>query len=271
VSDPLVSDPLVSAATAPVAAIEGRAISVQLDGRPILVDVDVVVPHGSWTSIIGPNGSGKTTLLRALAGLVTYSGTVTIDGRDATSLSAVERAHRVALVPQLPIIPPGFSVADYVMLGRTPHRSALSSTTVRDTNAVAWAIERMELVRYVDRPVERLSGGERQRCVIARALAQQASIVLLDEPTSALDIGRIGDLLALLDDLRATCELTVVTTMHDLTVAGRGATNVVLLHQGSVAARGTPDDVLHEDLLRRVYGPGVRVIDIAGERIVLPH
>jgi iron complex transport system ATP-binding protein len=261
----------MSVTTPIAAAIEGRSITVRLDDRSVLVDVDLVVPHGSWTSIIGPNGSGKTTLLRALAGLVPYSGSIAIGGTDAAALTPVQRAQRLALVPQLPVIPPGFSVADYVMLGRTPHRGALSSQTVRDRNAVAWAIERMELLRYVDRPVERLSGGERQRCVIARALAQQASIVLLDEPTSALDIGRIGELLHLLDDLRATCELTVVTTMHDLTVAGRGATNVVLLHQGSVAACGTPDDVLEEELLRRVYGPGVRVIDIAGERIVLPH
>jgi iron complex transport system ATP-binding protein len=250
--------------------ISCRNVSVSLGDHLVLDAVDLNVERGSWLSIVGPNGAGKSTLLRFLAGLVTGAGDLHLAGRPAASLARRERAQLVALVPQSPVIPDGMRVIDYVLLGRTPHIRTLGVEGPRDVAAVHDALAHLELLDFAAREVGTLSGGERQRVLIARALAQGSPLVLLDEPTTALDVGHQQQVLELIDDLRREHDLTVVTTMHDLTLAGQYAERLVLLDSGRVMVDGAADEVLTEENLARYYGARVRIIHDGGHPVVLP-
>jgi len=250
--------------------ISTRDVVVELDGARILDGVSVEVADGEWLSIVGPNGAGKSTLLRAMAGLLTASGTVELSGRPIGSMSRRERARCVALVPQVPVIPPGMGVTDYVLLGRTPHMGPLGRESRADLTAVTEALEELDLLGFAERPLDTLSGGERQRVLIARALAQASPVLLLDEPTTALDVGHQQDVLELIDRLRHANRLTVVTTMHDLTLAGQYADRLVLLDEGRVVVAGGADEVLTEENLGKFYGARVRVIREGGALVVVP-
>ena len=252
------------------AGLQVRGVSVRFDGRSILRDVSLDVEPGGWLGIIGPNGAGKSTLLRALAGLVRFEGAVTFGDVALGALRPRVRAQTVALVPQTPLVPPAITVTDYVMLGRTPHIGLLGVERQDDFEAVAEVMELLELTPFAPRLVEPLSGGERQRVLIARALAQQAPLLLLDEPTSALDIGHQQDVLDLVDRLRHHRNLTVVTTMHDLTLAGRYSDRLLLLSNGEVATSGRSSDVLTEEHLSRHYGASVRIIHDEHGLVVVP-
>ncbi|MGB9376891.1 MAG: ABC transporter ATP-binding protein [Mycobacteriales bacterium] len=238
--------------------------------RVILSDIDLHVEQGQWLSIVGPNGAGKTTLLRFIAGLVPGGGELHLAGRPAASLPRRERARLVALVPQSPVIPEATRVLDYVLLGRTPHIGALGGEGPHDLAAVHDALNHLELLEFADRRVETLSGGERQRVLIARALAQGASIVLLDEPTTALDVGHQQQVLELVDRLRREHRLTVVSTMHDLTLAGQYAERLVLIDGGRIVVDGPASEVLTEDNLALYYGARVRIIHDGDRPAVLP-
>jgi iron complex transport system ATP-binding protein len=235
-------------------------VSVRFGRSRVVQHVSTEIAAGEWVAMIGPNGAGKTTLLRAVAGLVSYDGAIRVAGVSTRSLSRREIARRVALVPQIPQLPPAMTVTEYVALGRTPYISYLATESSRDLDAVRRALERLALVELRDRALGSLSGGERQRAVLARALVQEASILLLDEPTSALDIGHQQQALELVDALRRDDELTVVAAMHDLTVAGQYADRVLLLDGGRVVADGDPETVLSEERLSRHYGAAVRVL-----------
>ena len=249
-------------------AIDG--LRVILGGRPVVDGVSLDVPAGQWVALIGPNGAGKTTLLRAIAGLVPHAGGVTLHGSDAAALGRRERAQALAVVPQDPLTPPWMTVAEYVLLGRTPHLGALARESGGDREIAARSLARLDLAGYGDRPLGTLSGGERQRVVVARALAQEASIVLLDEPTAALDVGHQQQALELLDTLRGERELTLVAAMHDLTLAAQYAERMVLLDNGRVVADGPPADVLTEDALARHYAANVRVVEVDDRLAVVP-
>ena len=250
--------------------IELRGGRVVLGDRPVLDGVDLRVDDGEWVTIIGANGAGKSTLLRLLAGLLDGDGELLLDGRPASTLKRRERARLLALVVQSPLIPEGATVADYVLLGRTPHIRPLGVEGPADLAAVHDALARLDLVPFADRLVTTLSGGERQRVLVARALAQGSPVVLLDEPTTALDVGHQQQVLELVDELRHDRHLTVVTTMHDLTLAGQYADRLVLLDRGRVVVDGTAADVLTEDNLARYYGARVRIIDDGDRPVVLP-
>jgi iron complex transport system ATP-binding protein len=252
-------------------AIGCRGVTVTAGDRRLLDDVDLSVTTGEWVAIVGPNGAGKTTLLRVLAGLAAAAGEVVIDDRPAAALSRRDRARVVAMVPQVPLIPEGIRVIDYVLLGRTPHIRPLGVEGVHDLVQVRDALKLLDLADLTDRVVTTLSGGERQRVLLARALAQESPIVLLDEPTTALDVGHQQQVLELIDDLRHERDLTVITTMHDLTLAGQYAERLVLVDRGSVVVDGSPAEVLTEANLSRFYGATVRIIDDdSGRPIVLP-
>ena len=254
-------------------AIVVHRLQVDLDRTPILREVSCAVGSGSWLALLGPNGSGKTTLLRAVAGLIPYRGTVTLDGpaADAGSLRPRERARLIAYVPQTPTLPPDMTVTEYVLLGRTPHLSYLAGPGRADRDAAARAAGLLDVTRFGGRRLATLSGGERQRVVLARALAQEPKILLLDEPTSALDIGHQQNVLDLVDALRRSTGLTVVTTLHDLTAAGQYAHELVLLNQGRVEAAGVATAVLTEDRIAQVYAARVTVrTDAAGNTVVTP-
>ena len=251
-------------------ALRCRAISVAIDGARLLDGVDLVVAEGEWVSVIGPNGAGKTTLLRAIAGLAPAHGAVEVAGRPVRALSTRERSRLVALVPQNPIVPPGMRVSDYVMLGRTPHIPLFGVEGPGDVAVVAAVLDQLELSGLAERHLQTLSGGELQRTLLARALAQAAPMLLLDEPTTALDVGHQQEVLDLVDELRTSRGLTVLSTMHDLTVAGQYADRLVMLAKGQVVAEGGAEDVLTEEHVARYYGARVRVLREPGGIVVLP-
>jgi iron complex transport system ATP-binding protein len=249
--------------------IDVDGLTVTLGGTPALRDASFGVARGEWVVLIGPNGAGKTTALRAICGLCSYDGSIRIDGREARELDRRKLARLAAFVPQLPERPPELTVAEYVLLGRTPHLGYLAAEGAADRGAASRALRRLELTAVAERLLTTLSGGELQRAVLARAVAQEAEILLLDEPTSALDLGRQQQALQLVDALRAD-GLTILSTMHDLTLAGQHADRLVLLDHGAVVADGRPADVLSEERIAALYGARVRLLENDGDVYVLP-
>jgi iron complex transport system ATP-binding protein len=248
-----------------------EAVSVRFGRHEVVRGVTAEVARGEWVALIGPNGAGKTTLLRAIAGLVPASGSIVVGGTPVIRLGRREIARRIALVPQIPAMPPALTVTEYVTLGRTPYISYLATESRRDLEAVEQSLRRLELSELADRLLGSLSGGERQRAVLARALVQDAPVLLLDEPTSALDIGHQQQALELLDSLRADAGLTLVAAMHDLTLAAQYADRVLLMDGGRVVADGDPEAVLSEERLSRHYAASVRVLRDAGGIAVVPR
>ena len=225
---------------------------------------------GEWLCLIGPNGAGKTTLLQAVARQVRHGGRIEVCGQPTGGMSRRKLARLVAYVPQRPQLPPDMTVGDYVLLGRTPHIGYLRVETDADRRISAELIDRLALSAMAGRELRTLSGGELQRLVLARALAQQAPVLLLDEPTSALDLGRRVDALELVDTLRRERSLTVLSAVHDLTLAGQFADRLLLLDGGRVAAGGPPPSVLRDEVLRPHFGPRVEVlITDTGDRAVI--
>ena len=239
--------------------------------RAVVEGFDLAVETGNWIALVGPNGAGKTTVLRSIVGLVDFTGTITVGDTPVAGTGRRELARVVGYVPQRPTLPAGATVTDYVMMGRNPHIASFAMETSADVAIVGDVIDRLELRAYAHRDVGTLSGGEAQRAVLARALAQQAPLLLLDEPTSELDIGRQQHVLELVDELRREAALTVVSTMHDLTLAGLYAERFVLMRGGRIVARGAPDDVLREELIRTCYGADVDVVTSNGRPVVVPR
>lgn len=252
--------------------LEVDAVSVSYDGIDAVSAVSIAIPDGGWLGLIGPNGSGKTSLLRAVAGLVGYAGSIAYGGQQVASAHRRRIARIVAYVPQRPLLPAQMTVREYVLLGRTPHISFFGTESLHDRNVASEVIGRLELEPFAGRALESLSGGEAQRAVLARALAQQAPVLLLDEPTAALDIGHGQKVLELVDELRSERDLTVISSMHDLTLAGQFADRLALLAGGRLLATGGVREVLSERVLARHYGAELRVLeDGSGGVAVLPR
>jgi iron complex transport system ATP-binding protein len=250
--------------------IELRSLTVRFAGTEAVRDVSLEVGAEEWLMLIGPNGAGKTSVLRALCGLLPFGGEALLDGQDVRELGRRELARLIAFVPQNPVTPPELTVAEYALLGRTPHLGYFATEGRRDRQAATRALERLDLLPFADRGLGSLSGGELQRAVLARALAQEAPVLLLDEPTTSLDLGRQQQVLELVDSLRSD-GLTVVSTMHDLTLAGQYADRLVLLDRGAIVAEGEPDEVLSAANLSAYYGATVRVVSDEGGTFVLPR
>ncbi len=252
--------------------LELDRVTVRYDGTVAVREVSVAAAPGEWVGVIGANGAGKSSLLRAVAHLVPHTGEVRIEGEPTARLSRRRRAKLVAYVPQQPELPAGMSVLDYVLLGRTPHIGYFGLESEQDRRHCVELLDHLHLTDLAERFLATLSGGELQRVVLARALAQEAPVLLLDEPTSALDLGRRVDALELVDDLRRTRQLTVLSAMHDLTLAAQFADRLVLVAAGGVVAVGPPAEVLDEDLLSTCFGARVRVLtDDDGGLVVVPH
>jgi iron complex transport system ATP-binding protein len=247
-------------------------VSVSYDGCPVVSDVTTAVAAGEWVALIGPNGAGKSSLLRAVTHLTPHAGTVSIGGDDLAALSWRERARLIAYIPQKPETPAAMTVFDYTLLGRTPHIGRFGVESENDRRICVDVLARLDLLLLADRPLMTLSGGEVQRAALARALAQEAPVLVMDEPTSALDLGRRVEVLELVDDLRIERSLAVLSVMHDVTLAAQFADRVVLLADGSMVASGSPEDVLKPELLTRCFGGQVRVMtDDTGRLIVVPY
>lgn len=240
-----------------------HAIEVSYGRHRVLGPIDLEVGDGEWLGLIGPNGAGKSTMLKTAVGVVEHLGEISLgNGRRRVGLD-------VAWMPQRPNLPEEMTVSEYVLLGRTPHLGYVGTETRHDLESASAAVERLDLGDLAQRPLGTLSGGEAQRAVLARALAQEAPVLLLDEPTANLDIGHAVEVLEVVDSLRLREGLTVITAVHDLTLAGRFAERLVLLSKGKVVADGKPEDVLTEQLLTDHYGAGIRVMpDPEGPTVV---
>ena len=252
--------------------LEASGIHVELGGQAILRNVDVTVRRGEVVGLVGPNGAGKSTLLRVVTGMLRPSaGAVAIEGDALGALARRELAMRVAVVQQLPEAPPTMRVRDLVVLGRHPHLGLLARESRHDFEIVAEAMRRAGCDRFADRELGSLSGGERRRAFIARALAQEATLLLLDEPTSNLDAQAQVEILELVADLAAGGS-GVLLIVHDLTLAAAYCDRVVLLDRGEVVAEGPPSEVVTSEHVQRVYGRGVTVLPhpVSGAPVVIP-
>lgn len=252
--------------------IEVCGVSVRYDGSVAVDGVSVTVGPGEWVGLIGPNGAGKSSLLGAIAATVASEGEVRIMGEDVASLSRRELARTVAVVPQHPTLPESMAVIDYVLLGRTPYLGYLAAESDADIAITEAALWDLGIIHLAERPLGSLSGGERQRCVLARALAQEAPVLVLDEPTSALDIGHRQQVLDLVADLRRTRSIAVLAAMHDLTLAALYADRLVLMVGGAIRQSGTPEAVLTESAIAEFSGARVSVVEgPGGEIVVVPR
>jgi iron complex transport system ATP-binding protein len=252
-------------------SLQFSKVGVSYGERMALGDFSDNVKPGEWLCLIGPNGAGKSSLLRSVAGLVKHSGEIKVDGSPLRMRSPKRRAQLVAYVPQSPVLPDDMSVREYVVLGRNPFISHFGTETKHDWDIVDDVLRRLDLADFAQRTVGTLSGGEKQRVVIARAVAQEAPILLLDEPTSALDIGHQQQALELVDKLRKEHGLTVVSAMHDLTLAGLYSDRLCLIHQGYRVVTGTASEVLRAETLAEFYGVSVRVLhEPDGTVVVVP-
>jgi iron complex transport system ATP-binding protein len=241
--------------------------------RRVLNGLDLAVGGGEMVALLGANGSGKTTLLNVMAGtLQPSSGSVELFGRPLESWSRGEVARSVAVLPQSLELPAGFRVAEVVAMGRTAHGARWFGWTPDDLRSVEDALRDADALDLADRPVTELSGGERQRVLVALALAQEPSLLLLDEPTTHLDVAHAAWLLANVARLRQLRGLTVVMVLHDLFLASAWAPRVVVLHGGRIVADGPPEEALRPDIVRDAYGVAVEtVLTEAGRRLIVPH
>jgi len=259
----------VAVVVAPL-AVEGLVMAY--DGAPVIDGLDLAVPAGSFTVVVGPNGCGKSTLLRAFARTMRpRAGRVLLDGEPITGLRGKEVARRIALLPQSPIAPEAITVGDLVARGRYPHQGLLRQWSAQDARAVEAALAATETVELRDRLVSSLSGGQRQRVWLAMALAQDTELLLLDEPTTFLDIAHQYEMLGLCSRLH-TQGRTLVAVLHDLNQAARFATHLVVMAEGAVVAQGPPSDIITAELVEAVFGLPARIIPdpVTGTPLVVP-
>ncbi|SHG03440.1 iron complex transport system ATP-binding protein [Jatrophihabitans endophyticus] len=254
---------------------ELRAAGLHLgyEGRTVVTDLDLTVPPGRVTAIVGPNGCGKSTLLRGLGRLLRpTSGQVVLDGSDIHSLRTRDVATTLGLLPQHPVAPDGITVAELVGRGRHPHQRWFSPWSGSDDEIVATALRATSTLDVRDRAVDALSGGQRQRVWIAMALAQQTDILLLDEPTTFLDVTHQIEVLDLLADLNRDHGTTIVMVLHDLNLAARYAHHVVLMCEGRVTGGGAPAEVITAAAIRDTFALESLVVadPVSGSPMVVP-
>ncbi|MFD0417380.1 ABC transporter ATP-binding protein [Streptomyces alboflavus] len=241
--------------------LAAKGVSVGYGARTVIDDLDVAIPPGVITTIIGPNGCGKSTLLRTLSRLLKPTkGSVVLDGDDIAKLRTKDVAKKLGLLPQAPVAPEGLTVSDLVARGRHPHQSWLRQWSSDDAAVVERALAMTGVADLADRPVDSLSGGQRQRVWISMTLAQGTDLLLLDEPTTYLDLAHAVDVLDLVDDLHES-GCAVVMVLHDLNLATRYSDNLIVMREGSILAQGHPRDVITADLLEEAFGLRAKVID----------
>ncbi len=243
-------------------------------GKPVLKGVGFAMAEGEFVGVIGPNGSGKTTLLRAIVGVLQpQSGAIFFAKRRIEEIGRRELARHIAVVTQSPEMPPFYTVAEFVLLGRIPHRRHLQLwETKEDLKIAEWAMDLTGVSHLRHRKMGELSGGERQLAAVARALSQRPRLLLLDEPTAHLDIGHQIQVIELLQGLNRRESLSVIVIMHDLTMAALHCQRLVLLHDGRLRISGPPPMVLTKEIIEEVYGAPVQVLKEpqSGSPLVIP-
>ncbi|GAA2069945.1 ABC transporter ATP-binding protein [Streptomyces albiaxialis] len=253
--------------------LSAERLSLGYGDRTVIEQLDLTVPPGRVTAIVGANACGKSTLLRSMSRLLApRTGRVVLDGKEVHRMAARQLARTLGLLPQSPVAPEGIVVGDLVGRGRHPHQGMFSRWSAEDDAAVAEALEATATTALADRSVDELSGGQRQRVWIAMALAQHTDILLLDEPTTFLDASHQVEVLDLLTDLNQTRGTTVVMVLHDLNLAARYADHILALADGRLHAAGPPAEVLTEESVRTVFGLDSRIIEdpVSGRPLMLP-
>jgi len=254
--------------------LSAEELTLSYGDRTIVEGLDLVIPPGSITAIVGANGCGKSTLLRALARLISpREGQVVLDGKALHGRPTKEIARTLGLLPQSPLAPEGIAVADLVGRGRHPHQKLLARWSAHDYDVVARSLAATGIEELADRSVDELSGGQRQRAWIAMALAQETDILLLDEPTTFLDVAHQVEVLDLLTDLNRERGTTIVMVLHDMNLAARYSDHLFALRAGRIVASGAPDDVMTSELIREVFDLDALVVPdpVSGSPIVLPR
>ncbi|WP_314502487.1 ABC transporter ATP-binding protein [uncultured Microbacterium sp.] len=255
-------------------SLSAEALRLGYGERTIVDGLDLHVPAGRITAIVGANGCGKSTLLRALARLIVpRAGRVVLDGKALHDRPTKEVARMLGLLPQAPVAPEGIVVSDLVGRGRHPHQRLLARFTAHDYDIVAESLAATGISEFADRPVDELSGGQRQRVWIAMALAQQTDILLLDEPTTFLDLAHQVEVLDLLTDLNRQRGTTIVMVLHDLNLAARYADHLFAMRDGAIVASGAPSAIVTSGLIREVFSLDAVVVPdpVSGTPIVVPR
>jgi iron complex transport system ATP-binding protein len=274
-SDHIAASDLAPPASSPLPSdLSASDLSLSYGGRVVVPSLDVSIPTGQITVIVGANACGKSTLLRGLGRLLKpVSGSVVLDGRDIHSMPTKQVATRLGLLPQTPTAPDGITVADLVGRGRFPHQRWYRQWSPDDADAVARALAVTGTADLADRAVDELSGGQRQRVWIAMTLAQGTPLLLLDEPTTYLDLAHQVEVLDLLADLNEDEGRTIVIVLHDLNLAARYAHHLIAMADGRIVASGTPAEVVTAELVEDVFGLPCRVIPdpLTDTPMVLPR
>ncbi|WP_167041545.1 ABC transporter ATP-binding protein [Salinibacterium sp. ZJ454] len=263
----------VTVARKPRHTLRAENLGLAYDGRPVIQGLDLTVPDGQVTVIVGANACGKSTLLRGISRLLKpASGRVTLDGRDIHAQTAKDVARTIGILPQSPTAPEGITVADLVGRGRYPHQGWFRQWTSTDDAQVTEALRATDTAQLASRRIEELSGGQRQRVWIAMVLAQDPDILLLDEPTTFLDVTHQIEVLDLLTDLNRSRGTTVVMVLHDLNLAARYADHIVVMAAGRIIASGPPAEVISAELVQNAFALESRVVTdpVCGAPMVVP-
>lgn len=234
--------------------LAGKGISVGYQQNIIIPMMDVQIPQGKITSIIGPNGCGKSTLLKALSRMLPVkSGEIILDGKKIAELPTVEIARKMAILPQAPQAPSGLTVSELVAYGRYPHQKGFGRLHSEDHEAIRWALSITHMEEFAERNIDALSGGQRQRAWIAMALAQDTPVILLDEPTTYLDMAHQLEVLELLEDLNRKEKKTIALVIHDLNLAARFSDWLICMRAGKVMYEGSPEEIMTERMMADVF------------------
>lgn len=236
-------------------SLQTSHLDIAYEDRLIVKDLNVHIPDGQITALVGANGSGKSTILKTMARIMQpKSGSVILNGKSIHRQSTREVAKQLAILPQNPTAPEGLTVYELVSYGRFPYQKGFGSLRSEDKQVIEWAIEATGMLEFTNRPLDQLSGGQRQRAWIAMALAQETDILFLDEPTTFLDMAHQLEVLHLLERLNHQANRTIVMVVHDLNHAARYADHVIAIKRGQAIAAGTPEEVVTQDVLREVFG-----------------
>jgi iron complex transport system ATP-binding protein len=256
------------------ASLEARSLTLAYGPEPVVEELDVAVPAGQITALVGPNGCGKSTLLRGLARLLApRTGAVYLDGQAIATLPTKQVARSIGILPQGPSAPEGITVRELVAQGRYPHQSFFQQWSREDEAALQWALETTSMAEFADRPLDALSGGQRQRGWIAVTLAQETPMLLLDEPTTFLDMAHQVEILALLDRLNEEQGRTIVMVLHDVNQASRYAHHMIAMKEGDVVAQGSPNDIVDARMIYDVFGLQCSVVSdpVSGTPLSIPQ